>query len=67
MCGSRTYRSAANRPSAAFKSAVPSPAAENMLGAAWSACFMGAIELAASQSNVKLPAEVAVNAEIKLN
>ena len=45
----------------------PHPAAENLFGAAWSACYMGAIELAASQRKVKLPAEVAVDAEIKLN
>ena len=45
----------------------PHPAAENLFGAAWSACYMGAIELAASQRKIKLPAEVAVEAEINLN
>ena len=34
----------------------PHPAAENLFGAAWSACYMGAIEVAASQRNIKLPA-----------
>ena len=43
------------------------PAAENLFGAAWSACYMGALELAASQRKIKLPAEVAVDAEINLN
>jgi lipoyl-dependent peroxiredoxin len=35
----------------------PHPAAENLFGAAWSACYMGAIELAASQRKIKLPAD----------
>ncbi|SHL83418.1 peroxiredoxin, Ohr subfamily [Bradyrhizobium lablabi] len=45
----------------------PHPAAENLFGAAWSACYMGAIELAASQKKIKLPAELSVDAEIDLN
>jgi osmotically inducible protein OsmC len=45
----------------------PHPAAENLFGAAWSACYMGAIELAAGQKKIKLPAEIAVDAEIDLN
>ena len=45
----------------------PHPAAENLFGAAWSACYMGAIELAAGQRKIKLPPQVAVDAEIKLN
>ena len=45
----------------------PHPAAENLFGAAWSACYMGAIELAAGQKKVKLPAGIAVDAEIDLN
>src|SRR5277367_5564252 len=50
-----------------IKMAQPHPAAENLFGAAWSACYMGALELAASQRKIKLPAEVAVDAEIDLN
>jgi osmotically inducible protein OsmC len=42
-------------------------AAEHLFGAAWSACFIGAIQLAASQRKVKLPAEPEVDAEIDLN
>ncbi|KQZ73458.1 peroxiredoxin [Sphingopyxis sp. Root214] len=34
----------------------PHPAAENLFAAAWSACFIGAVELAASQKKIKLPA-----------
>ncbi|CCF00824.1 Ohr family peroxiredoxin [Sinorhizobium fredii] len=45
----------------------PHPAAENLFGAAWSACFIGAIELAAVQRKVKLAAGPAVDAEIDLN
>ena len=45
----------------------PHPAAEQLFGAAWSACYMGAIELAAGQKKIKLPAEIAVDAEIDLN
>ena len=45
----------------------PHPAAEHLFGAAWSACYMGAIEYAASLKHIKLPAGVAVDAEIDLN
>jgi len=45
----------------------PHPAAEDMFSAAWSACFMGAIELAATQKKIKLPPEISVDAELKLN
>ena len=50
-----------------IKMKQPHPAAENLFGAAWSACYMGAIELAASQKQIKLPAGIAVDAEIDLN
>src|SRR5262245_15240872 len=45
----------------------PHPAAENLFAIAWSACFIGAIELAASQRKIKLPSSPAVDAEIDLN
>jgi len=45
----------------------PHPAAENLFGAAWSACYLGALQLAAMQRKVKLPDERAVDAEIDLN
>jgi Ohr subfamily peroxiredoxin len=45
----------------------PHPAAEDLFGAAWSACYMGALELAAQHRKVKLPAGLAVDAEIDLN
>ena len=45
----------------------PHPAAENLFGVAWSACYMGAIELAASKKKVTLPPGLAVDAQIDLN
>ena len=50
-----------------LKLAQPHPAAENLFGAAWSACYLGAIQLAATQRKIKLPDEPAVDAEIDLN
>lgn len=44
----------------------PHPAAENLFSAAWSACYMGALELAAMQKKVKLPEGLAVDARIEL-
>jgi Ohr subfamily peroxiredoxin len=43
------------------------PEAENLFGVAWSACYMGAIERAAAERKVKLPPELAVDAQIDLN
>ncbi|HET9374637.1 MAG TPA: OsmC family protein [Chthoniobacterales bacterium] len=45
----------------------PHPAAEQLFGAAWSACFIGSIQLAASQRKVTLPADPEIDAEINLN
>jgi Ohr subfamily peroxiredoxin len=39
---------------------------EQLLGAGWAACFIGAIGIAAAEMKVKIPADVAVNAEIDL-
>lgn len=44
----------------------PHPAAEQLFGAAWSACYMGALGLAALQRKVQLPADQAVDATIEL-
>ena len=44
----------------------PHPAAENLFGAAWSACYMGAIGVVASQRKISLTQELAVDAEIDL-
>src|SRR5689334_5551722 len=45
----------------------PHPAPEQPSAAAWSACYLGAVELAAAQRKIKLPAQLAVDAEIDLN
>jgi len=45
----------------------PHPAAERLFAAAWSACYLGALELAATQRKIKLPAHPEVDAEIDLN
>ncbi|MGY8662611.1 Ohr family peroxiredoxin [Bradyrhizobium sp. UFLA05-109] len=45
----------------------PHPAAENLFAAAWSACYLGALQLAAQQRKVKLSGEPAVDTEIDLN
>ena len=44
----------------------PHPAAENLFGAAWSGCFMGAIGLAAAQKKVALPEQPSIDATIDL-
>jgi lipoyl-dependent peroxiredoxin len=44
----------------------PHPAAENLFAAAWSACYMGAIELAAARRKIKLSESPLVDAEIDL-
>lgn len=63
-------RDGATRSSDGFvdlKLAQPHPAAEQLFAAAWSACYIAAIELAAAQRKIKLPASPAVDAEIDLN
>lgn len=50
-----------------IKLAQPHPAAENLFGAAWSACYIGAIQVAAARKKVTLPGEPSVDAEIDLN
>lgn len=45
----------------------PHPAAENLFGVAWSACYLGALGLAAAKKQIKLPPDTAVDAEIHLN
>src|SRR5580704_4152702 len=45
---------------------APHPAAERMFAAAWSACFIGALELAASRKKIALPATPAIDATIEL-
>lgn len=44
----------------------PHPAAENLFAAAWSACFIGALELAAGQRKIKLPASPEADTTIEV-
>lgn len=45
---------------------APHPAAERLFAVAWSACFIGALELAAGQKKVALTETPAVDAEVDL-
>ena len=45
----------------------PHPAAENLFAAAWSACYIAAIEHAAAGRKIKLAGSPAVDAQIDLN
>lgn len=45
----------------------PHPAAENLFAAAWSACYLGAIELVAVARKIKLAGSPSVDTEIDLN
>jgi lipoyl-dependent peroxiredoxin len=49
------------------KMAQAHPAAENLFGAAWSHCYMSAIELTAAQKKVKLPTPPAIDTRIDLH
>lgn len=49
-----------------LKLPAPHPAAEQLFAAAWSACFIGALEYAASQRKVKLPASPEIDTTIDL-
>ena len=44
----------------------PHPAAENLFAAAWSACFLGALGLAAQQKKVALPVTPEIDTTIDL-
>lgn len=47
-------------------SSRPGTNPEQLFAAGWSACFIGAIGIAAGQQKVSLPADVAVDAEVDL-
>lgn len=49
------------------KMAQPHPAAEQLFAAAWSACYLGAIELAAAQRKITLGGAPSTDTEIDLN
>jgi osmotically inducible protein OsmC len=39
---------------------------EQLFAAGWSACFIGAMKIAAGKAKIKMPADAAVNAEVDL-
>lgn len=45
----------------------PHPAAENLFASAWSACYLGALELAATRKKIKLAGHPSVDTQIDLN
>jgi len=45
----------------------PHPAAEDLFASAWSACYLGAIELTASKRKIKLAGHPSVDTQIDLN
>lgn len=45
---------------------APHPSAERLFAAAWSTCFIGAIEFAASQQKITLPASPEIDATINM-
>lgn len=47
-------------------SSVPGTNPEQLFAAGWSACFLGAMSLAAAQRKVRLPADRAIDAEVDL-
>jgi len=47
-------------------SARPGTNPEQLFAAGWSACFIGAMGIAAGKLNIKIPAETAVDAEVDL-
>ena len=47
-------------------SGKPGTNPEQLLAAGWSACFIGALGLAAGKRKIRLPAETAIDAEIDL-
>ena len=49
-----------------FTSVLPHPTAEQLFAAAWSACYRGAIELAAQEMKLKLPPDLAVEVVVDL-
>lgn len=53
-------------PSHAFDALPAHPAAEQLFAGAWSACYTGALDLAAQAMKITLPADLAVDIEVDL-
>jgi lipoyl-dependent peroxiredoxin len=53
-------------PDHAFENIAAHPTAEQLFAGAWSACYTGALDLAAQSLKVSLPADLAVDIEVDL-
>lgn len=49
-----------------FAAALPHPTAEQLFAGAWSACYIGALGVAAQEMKMKLPSDLAVEIEVDL-
>lgn len=49
-----------------FAGALPHPTAEQLFAAAWSSCYIGAVELAAQEMKLKLPSDLAVEVDVDM-
>lgn len=53
-------------PAYEFDAVAPHPTAEQLFAGAWSACYIGAVALTASEMKLTLPADTAVDIEVDL-
>jgi Ohr subfamily peroxiredoxin len=53
-------------PLAGFHSRAPGTNPEQLLAAGWGACYLGAIQIAAKEADVRLPQDAAVQVEVDL-
>ena len=53
-------------PARAFEAVLAHPTAEQLFAGAWSACYTGALDLAAQSLKVTLPSNLAVDIEVDL-
>ena len=61
LVATRPGSSQLNTPDNGKREVTEKPAAENLFGVAWSACYLGAIELAAGKKKITLPPDAAVD------
>lgn len=53
-------------PLAHFNSRAPGTNPEQLLAAGWGACYLGAIQIAAKEADVRLPQDAAIEVEVDL-
>lgn len=54
------------KPAHQFEGVAAHPTAEQLFAGAWSACYIGAIGLAAQEKNIALPSDLSVGIEVDL-